>query len=398
MITLSIGGKPFSRGSLEKELMRAAFKKLCTEMQHRIGSVRHPITGEFAFATVLGHSIEDMRMHVEGSSALIEVVKRRLSEDESIAMTSNATDKKAPHVFLSYGSDDRDLAKRIAQRFTDAGIDTWWAEWEISAGDSVRQKIDQGLEGCTHFVVLLSPSSIQRPWVNAEMDAGFVKRVNATSRFIPLRFDFPVAQLPPLLSGLLCPEIDKDLTQIKSLIDDIHGLTRKPTLGEPPASAPSTGYSIAATAIAGLAVNDSANGDSHDVELEVGEIVERTKLSEEDVADALYELRAFFVERHDSWHATAKLYAEFDQFWKPWNPSEDALKLAADLVNDSGFPSRPSEIAERYGWEPRRLNPAIFFLKDRAAVDVLEHMGTHPYSAGFVNKSDATRRFVKSRS
>ena len=378
--------------------MRVAFEKLRSEMQNRIGSVRHPITGEFAFATVLGHSIEDLRMHVEGSSALIELVKRRLPKDESIAMTSNATDKKSPHVFLSYGSDDRDLAKKIAQRFTEAGIDTWWAEWEISAGDSLRQKIDQGLEGCTHFVILLSPSSIQRPWVNAEMDAGFVKKMNATSRVIPLRFDFPVAQLPPLLSGLLCPEIDKDLTQIKTLIDDIYGLTRKPALGEPRASAPFTGYSLAATTIAGLAVNDSANGESHDVELEINEIIERTKLSDEDVVDALYELRAFFVERHDSWHATAKLYAEFDQFWKPWNPANDALKLAADLVNDSGFPTRPSEIAKRYGWEPRRLNPAIFFLKDRAAVDVQEYIGTHPYNAGFVTRSDATRRFVKSRS
>ncbi len=378
--------------------MRIAFEKLRSEMQNRIGSVRHPITGEFAFATVLGHSIEDLRMHVEGSSALIELVKRRLPKDESIAMTSNATDKKSPHVFLSYGSDDRDLAKKIAQRFTEAGIDTWWAEWEISAGDSLRQKIDQGLEGCTHFVILLSPSSIQRPWVNAEMDAGFVKKMNATSRVIPLRFDFPVAQLPPLLSGLLCPEIDKDLTQIKTLIDDIYGLTRKPALGEPRASAPFTGYSIAATTIAGLAVNDSANGESYDVELEIDEIVERTKMSEEDVADALYELRAFFIEGHDSWRATAKLYAEFDQFWKPWNPADDALRLAADLVNDSGFPSRPSEIAERYSWEARRLNPAIFFLKDRAAVDVREYMGTQPYIAGFVTKSDATRRFVKSRS
>ena len=73
-----------------------------------------------------------------------------------------------PRVFLSYTSDDIELARRIAESLHGNGIDTWWDKWRISTGDSLRQKIDEGLSGCTHFLVLLTPQSIDKPWVNQE--------------------------------------------------------------------------------------------------------------------------------------------------------------------------------------------------------------------------------------
>jgi len=109
-----------------------------------------------------------------------------------------------------------------------AGIDTFFAEWEIAAGQSLRGKIDEGLEDCTHFIVLLTETSLLKPWVNAEIDAAFVKKVNGTAVLIPLRYQLKANRLPPLLGGLHSPVIEDYQADIRRLVDDIRGISRKP--------------------------------------------------------------------------------------------------------------------------------------------------------------------------
>ena len=93
------------------------------------------------------------------------------------------------------------------------------------------------------------------------------------------------------------------------------------------------------------------------------------------------------------------LFVVFDEYFKDWNPADDALKLAADLVNDGAFPSVPAEIAERYGWPGRRLNPAIAYLDNRDLAAIRTGLAMDGWAAFDVKqKKDVTRRFVKSRS
>ena len=312
-------------------------------------------------------------------------------------------------VFLSYTSDDTEVARRIAEALMANGIDTWWSQWSIAPGDSLRQKIDEGLADCTHFLVLLTPRSIDKPWVNAEMDAALVQKLNNQCQFLPVRHDLPVSALPPLLKGLLSPTVTTD-EDLKQLINDIHGVSRKPPLGPPPSAVveahqAATGYSPAATAVAHLFVERSEHGLFADPQLNVGELAQETGLSIEDIEDALYEL-AGFVEMSDETGEGAykgvfvkeSCFAEFDRHWKPWIPAEDAWQLAADLKNDPEFPSVPAEIAERYGWEPRRLNPAIVYLLEKELIEDIQVMGAHPYAVSeIIPNAQQMRRFVKGR-
>lgn len=55
------------------------------------------------------------------------------------------------------------LARPLAQRLMAEGIEVWFDEWEIGAGDSLKRRMEQGLEDCSHFVVLLTPTSIRKP-------------------------------------------------------------------------------------------------------------------------------------------------------------------------------------------------------------------------------------------
>jgi len=373
-------------------------------VKEQIGTIRHPETGEFPTIVIMGDSLENLSCKVEGSPELLALVKERLGDDDEITMVERAPTKSGPpKAFLSYGWEDHELAEKIATELQGSGVDTWWAEWCISAGDSLRQKIDEGLGDCTHFIVLLTPSSLKKPWVNQEMDAGLVRKVREQCKFIPLRHNLSAEELPPLLSGMLSPELSDFDGGIMQLVNDIHGVVRKPPLGIPPEAVAQfeeteTGYSPAATTVAKLFVESTEHGLFADPQMTVREIAEKTSLSEDDVDDALYELGGLVKISLDRVLVNDELFATFDRFWQPWDPTVDAVKIAADMLNDDGFPGSLKEIGERYGWEPRRINPAAAYLINRDAVRGSKAKGTAPWLVAWIQlKEGATRRFVQSR-
>lgn len=396
-----LNGKPMRPGDFEKALQKAAVASVAAQLRARIEAIRLPTTGEFPTVRLEGDTLGELTAHVEGSAELIALVKTRLSpEDKAMIGFASKAPPAKPQAFLSYGGEDRVLAELIARALMRSGVDTWWAEWEISAGDSLRQRIDQGLSSCTHFIVLMTPTSATKPWVNQEMDAGLVRRLQEQCAFIPLRHKLPVSNLPPLLSGMLSPEVDDGASNLEPLIHQILGVTRKPALGELPriASLPITGYSAAATAIAEIFVREATHGLTGEIQFSTDELGARSGLSPEDTEDALHELNAFFIEASRTYLARASLYAEFDRHFLSFDTAEDAVKLAADFTNDPAFPKVPKTIAEKYDWAPRRLNSAITYLRDRDLIRGDEALATAPFVVFRIDRNDNTRRFVKSRS
>jgi hypothetical protein len=401
-IHFEIGGKRVKPSDVGDAIMQAMVETFAAHIRESVGSIRDPETGEFPTIVIRGEDFDNLHVHVEGSPKLIALVQSRLSEENDEMLITN-TEGNPPKVFISYTSHDADLAKRVAEALQDNGIDTWWDAWCITTGDSLRQKIDEGLADCTHFLVLLTQESVTKPWVNQEMDAALVRKLNNQCRFLPVRSNLPASQLPPLLAGMHAPEItsDDDITQ---LIHDIHGINRKPALGPAPLNetaepTTNTGYSAAANTVARYFVEKSEHGCFGDPMVNNATLVKETGLTHDDLSDALFELSTFFKERASGDPLVLEsLFSAFDRFWKPWNPREDAVKLAADIMNDERFPAESKKIAELYSWEPRRLNPAVTYLHERDMIVEYKAIG-HP---GFVHyrvvgKPDQLRRFLKSR-
>lgn len=328
------------------------------------------------------------------------------------------THQEPRRAFLCHASEDKTLARMIAHSLQAAGIETFFDEWEMRAGDSLRMKLDAGLTDCTHFIALLTPRSIQKPWVQAEMDAAFVRKVKGSCRFIPLRSGLSHEDLPPLLGALISSEIgDNYQADIDRVISEIHEVSRRPPLGQPPESttAPSglvpeqTGFSIAAARIANELLRGSKNGMLFDPELSLDTLREATELTDDDIQDGAEELEEKGLVRlhkhigcgplgFDGVWPEDELFVLLDALVMDWNPLDDALRIAADLVSGPEDSINLQELAERYHWPARRLNPAVNCLKMHGAARLSEAIGSAPFTAVSMRKISATRRFVRANS
>lgn len=105
-----------------------------------------------------------------------------------------------PRVFLSHSSQDREFVEKLAIRLSRAGVDVWYDKWEIRVGDSVAEKIENGISVSDSFVAVLSEHSVKSPWVRKELDAAIAEEIGRKGAYI-----LPVlaedCEIPPLLAG-----------------------------------------------------------------------------------------------------------------------------------------------------------------------------------------------------
>ena len=93
-------------------------------------------------------------------------------------------------VFISYSSKDRRFIERLAKDLKAAGVDVWWDEWEIKVGDSIVQKINDGIQESAYLIVVLSRSSVASLWVQEELSAATMHMLNSRSiALLPLRIE-----------------------------------------------------------------------------------------------------------------------------------------------------------------------------------------------------------------
>ena len=415
-ITFEIDGRRVSPGDFEDALERSILTAIEGKIRSRLTGLRDPETGEFPVVTIHGRSLDNLSIKVSGSQSFITQVKARLGVDDGTQ--EQPEDKRmetTPRAFLCHATEDEAIARPLAEKLQRNGIDTFYDKWEIGPGDSLRRKVEEGIGGCTHFIVLLTPISIKKPWVNEEIDAGFVRNLEGKCKFIPLRCGLDIDSLSPLLKGKHSPALDgsHDEGNIKKLINSIHGISDSPPLGEPPqviqeSSGGILGLSPAAEAIVRLMVESSEYGTNLDQPTRPDKLQENTQLNDDDLVNALDELegQGFVKMLHAQGegplgctHVLAEdvLFVAFDKYFKQWNPEEDALRIAADLVNGAESGQVP-RMAEKYDWTPRRMNPAVNYLISHRLVIPSPERGSRPWCRWSIHKNNSTGRFVRGRS
>jgi len=95
---------------------------------------------------------------------------------------------KTKTVFISYSHEDTKFTHNLAKDLEKAGLKVWLDEKEISVGDSITEKVEEGISKSDFFCLVLSESSVSSNWVQREYRTALNAQLSSgnTPRILPL--------------------------------------------------------------------------------------------------------------------------------------------------------------------------------------------------------------------
>jgi hypothetical protein len=101
-------------------------------------------------------------------------------------------------IFLSHTSIDKPFVEKLAKDLKRLGINVWFDKWEITVGESITWKIDDGIRENEFLGIVLSPEALISEWVKSEISSGWVKQMQSR-KVIILPILYRTCQIPLFL-------------------------------------------------------------------------------------------------------------------------------------------------------------------------------------------------------
>ena len=81
-------------------------------------------------------------------------------------------------IFLSHSTSDKVIVDRLASDLERLSVGVWYDKWEIQVGDSLLDKIAEGIEANDYLAVVLTPASVTSDWVRLELKAALMRELS----------------------------------------------------------------------------------------------------------------------------------------------------------------------------------------------------------------------------
>lgn len=105
-------------------------------------------------------------------------------------------------IFLSHNSNDKPFVRKLASDLRRQGFYVWVDEAEIKLGDSLIEKIREGIDNVEYVGVVLSSNSIDSPWVKKEIDIAMNQEIEGKKvKVLPIMLE--KVDPPSFLKGKL---------------------------------------------------------------------------------------------------------------------------------------------------------------------------------------------------
>lgn len=119
--------------------------------------------------------------------------------------------------FLSHSSADKVFIRQLAADLTANGISVWLDEQRIRVGDSIPEKIAQGLAESDYFLIGMSQKSSESAWVQKELNNALMSEVQRRKvHILPLKLDDTA--MPPIIADKKYADFSKSY---KAGLDDL---------------------------------------------------------------------------------------------------------------------------------------------------------------------------------
>jgi hypothetical protein len=100
-------------------------------------------------------------------------------------------DASRQRIFICHSSKDKPFVRKLAGDLKSSGLSVWFDDWELLPGDSLSDKIQDGISESSWLLIILSKNSVKSQWVRRELNAGLAEEMKRKDAFIvPVRVDF----------------------------------------------------------------------------------------------------------------------------------------------------------------------------------------------------------------
>jgi hypothetical protein len=98
--------------------------------------------------------------------------------------------------------------RKLAADLVASGVKVWLDEQNILVGDSIPEKIAQGLAESDFFLIVVSENSVNSPWVKRELNSAIVHEIERRKVIVlPIKLDG--AKMPDTINDKLYADFSK---------------------------------------------------------------------------------------------------------------------------------------------------------------------------------------------
>ncbi len=167
---------------------------------------------------------------------------------ETVAV--DETSRHAFDLFISYASEDRSIVEGLVKVLAGHNLKVWWDKGQITLGDRLSAKIDEGLRNSRYGVVIISAYFIAKHWPESELRSMINRSTSSGEKVIlPVLLGLTHDQFAehyPLIADTVTTQFDGDIDRLANEISTAIGRNL-------PESSPTVSSSpVFSTEIAGL--------------------------------------------------------------------------------------------------------------------------------------------------
>ena len=192
---------------------------LCSD-QRLINRALHELV-ESGLMRDLNHS-DGMRLTAQGQKEAENALASRAPEKVAPSMSTARFD-----LFISYASEDREVAEALEKSLSSRGYKVWRDRGQLTLGDSLTAKINEGLASSRFGIVILSNAFLRKNWPQAELNALQARAIAEGQKVIlPIRRDLSheaMAKQLPLLGDKLTIAVTQNLEDVIAEIEHAVG-------------------------------------------------------------------------------------------------------------------------------------------------------------------------------
>jgi TIR domain len=102
----------------------------------------------------------------------------------------HAENKLERVAFLSHSSKDKAFVRKLAADLVASGVKVWIDEQRILVGDSIPEKVAQGLAESDFFLIVISHNSVGSSWVKKELSNALIQEIERRKvAILPIKID-----------------------------------------------------------------------------------------------------------------------------------------------------------------------------------------------------------------